>query len=456
MTSAVLPPDGLLRLSLGTRFYGITFRRGEELRETDIREVFLRLEYGLLPGLDLAARLPFRTWEGGPEPFPPSGSGLGDGQVFLRLGLPRFTSFLAGALWAGAALQTGNSKEGLTEGKTSHEAGLSLTFQFWADSSFPEMRLHLNGGYRANRNEATGYGVGLTERFEPWDPLYPAVPPGGSDSDNDFLFLGAAVEFRRETTSLFFEYTEARLPWVSGVDNREYQRMLTGGLRWGRVGGWAIELAYDVSLALEDAQTPFTASYPDLVYHVALSRQFSLGGRDSDGDGLPDRCDRCPAGPEDLDGFADQDGCPDWDNDLDGIPDVLDQAPDSPEDLDGYEDDDGLPDPDNDADGILDRFDDCPDQAEDFDGHNDEDGCPDEFLDGDNDGIEDSADRCPGRAEDKDGFEDEDGCPDIDNDLDGIEDSLDECPNVPEDYDGVSDDDGCPDEPSGDSPRLRE
>ena len=31
--------------------------------------------------------------------------------------------------------------------------------------------------------------------------------------------------------------------------------------------------------------------------------------------------------PEDLDGFEDADGCPDFDNDLDGVPDTLDKCP---------------------------------------------------------------------------------------------------------------------------------
>jgi outer membrane protein OmpA-like peptidoglycan-associated protein len=48
---------------------------------------------------------------------------------------------------------------------------------------------------------------------------------------------------------------------------------------------------------------------------------------DRDGDGLPDWCDLCPDEPEDKDGFADADGCPDPDNDEDGVPDVKDRCP---------------------------------------------------------------------------------------------------------------------------------
>jgi len=46
-----------------------------------------------------------------------------------------------------------------------------------------------------------------------------------------------------------------------------------------------------------------------------------------------------------MDGFEDNDGCPDLDNDKDGIPDKQDKCPNEPETLNGYKDDDGCPDP---------------------------------------------------------------------------------------------------------------
>ena len=167
---------------------------------------------------------------------------------------------------------------------------------------------------------------------------------------------------------------------------------------------------------------------------------------DSDKDLIPDKDDACPFDAEDVDGFEDNDGCPDYDNDMDGIVDTLDKCPDSPEDIDGFEDEDGCPDYDNDNDGIPDTLDQCINLAEDRDGFNDHDGCPE--LDNDMDGIPDSIDRCPDIPEDIDGFEDEDGCPDIDNDMDGIPDTLDLCPNVP----GVKEENGCPES----KPKSRE
>ncbi len=98
---------------------------------------------------------------------------------------------------------------------------------------------------------------------------------------------------------------------------------------------------------------------------------------DGDGDGIPDEADRCPTEPEDMDGFEDEDGCPDLDDDQDGIPDAQDRCPREPEDMDGFEDEDGCPDLDNDQDGILDHLDKCPNEAETLNGEDDDDGCPD-------------------------------------------------------------------------------
>ena len=185
----------------------------------------------------------------------------------------------------------------------------------------------------------------------------------------------------------------------------------------------------------------------DMFHHIELTGSFFVmlgggAGRDSDGDGIPDRGDECPDQPEDIDEFDDSDGCPDRDNDEDGVPDIEDQCPSVAEDKDGWRDADGCPDPDNDGDGLKDLEDGCPDQAEDVDGYKDADGCPE--PDNDSDGIPDERDRCPLEAEDKDGFRDDDGCPEPDNDGDGIPDTQDNCPNAAEEFNGIEDKDGCP------------
>jgi len=114
--------------------------------------------------------------------------------------------------------------------------------------------------------------------------------------------------------------------------------------------------------------------------------------RDRDEDGLSDADDRCPKDAEDLDGFEDDDGCPDPDNDGDGIPDADDGAPNEAEDKDGFEDQDGAPDYDNDGDGIPDVDDRCSNEP----GVAVTKGCPD--PDTDEDGVPDRVDNCPNEA----------------------------------------------------------
>ncbi len=177
-------------------------------------------------------------------------------------------------------------------------------------------------------------------------------------------------------------------------------------------------------------------------YRVLLSIGYGEMNFDDDEDGVANADDACPQIKEDIDGFQDDDGCPDDDNDEDGFKDIDDQCPDKAEDKDGFLDDDGCPDDDNDEDGVLDNDDKCPSEPEDLDGFEDEDGCPE---DNDGDGIADADDQCPNEAEDKDGWKDIDGCPDPDNDADGVLDDKDTCPNVAEDIDGFEDEDGCPD-----------
>ncbi|MFO0645911.1 MAG: OmpA family protein [Polyangiales bacterium] len=103
---------------------------------------------------------------------------------------------------------------------------------------------------------------------------------------------------------------------------------------------------------------------------------------DTDHDGVPDAADRCVAQPETMNGYQDDDGCPDVvndpnDADHDMILGAADRCPNEPEDADGFEDTDGCPEPDNDHDGVLDAADQCPDQAETRNGFQDDDGCSD-------------------------------------------------------------------------------
>jgi OOP family OmpA-OmpF porin len=120
------------------------------------------------------------------------------------------------------------------------------------------------------------------------------------------------------------------------------------------------------------------------------------------------------------------------DRDADGIVDEFDECIDEPEDMDGYRDDDGCPEWDNDNDGVLDRRDGCPDKKEDLDGVDDEDGCPE--YDNDGDLVLDVSDKCPNEY----GPPLSGGCPDRDGDR--VPDSVDQCMRTP----GPKDNNGCP------------
>ena len=171
------------------------------------------------------------------------------------------------------------------------------------------------------------------------------------------------------------------------------------------VGLYRVPLRFDV---------PFEGSLFEL--RVSYTPKTIRRESDRDQDGIGNVEDFCTDEPEDMDGFEDEDGCPDRDNDLDGIPDDVDQCPVFEEDVDGFEDEDGCPDLDNDQDNILDSVDRCPSQPETVNQYQDTDGCPDAQSqpDFDNDGFWDDRDNCPFDPEDVDGFEDDDGCPDPD------------------------------------------
>lgn len=454
-TSGILPADGLLAIQLGMRSCTTVYTIDDQLETIDQFDWLATVEATPRPWLAVRARLPWRSWSGGTGWVPNSGNGIGDGDWQLTLGGPSTLGRFGATIFAGGNIPIGG--DDLGEGVFSPHAGAALTCRLFRGGQAPEMRLHLNVGYRWNKEEENGYGMG-ENGFEPWAPRYPSADFLGGAGENDQMRLRAAIEFRKQTTSLYVEYAQDRFgSWdrfgssdlVGSADligTREQFSSVGAGFRWGVMEGWGLHGSYLVSLIEDDLETDWDPAFPEWVMQVGISRQFGIGGRDRDDDGIVDRHDHCPLFAEDLDGFMDEDGCPDEDNDLDGIPDALDLEPMLPEDIDGFEDHDGRPEYDNDGDGVLDKYDLCPNDPEDIDGHRDEDGCPDDFVDSDKDGVEDSRDRCPNVPEDKDGFADDDGCPDLDNDLDGIPDDEDACPDEPEDYDGVQDDDGCPEE----------
>jgi outer membrane protein OmpA-like peptidoglycan-associated protein len=241
---------------------------------------------------------------------------------------------------------------------------------------------------------------------------------------------------------------------------RVYYRGARDGDEWGPHGliGFRIPLGGRAALRIEgrgdlyssSLLSPANGSAVNLGAAAGLS-VFAFGGRpkDTDGDGVPDRRDDCPATP--IGAQVDLRGCP-LDGDGDGVFNGLDRCPDTPQGA--LVNAAGCPN-DTDADGVFDGIDQCPNTP--AGAVVDPNGCP---IDSDADGVFDGIDQCPDTP--TGATVGPDGCP-ADSDADGVLDGLDLCPDTPagarvdsqgcsldEDRDGVVNAiDQCPGTPQG-------
>jgi OOP family OmpA-OmpF porin len=208
----------------------------------------------------------------------------------------------------------------------------------------------------------------------------------------------------------------------------------TGTIEFG--GGVKLWMTDAVGLRFEARDVSFkpleTTGGQNHFHNMVLGAglTFALGAtpRDTDGDGVPDRKDKCPDTPKGA--TVDASGCP-KDSDGDGVLDGIDQCPDTPKGA--TVDAKGCP-SDADGDGVFDGIDQCADTPK--GATVDAKGCP---SDSDGDGVLDGIDQCPNTP--KGATVDAKGCP-KDSDGDGVFDGLDQCPDTPA---GLKvDSDGCP------------
>ena len=269
-------------------------------------------------------------------------------------------------------------------------------------------------GTHWNLSAGTGVGyVSSTTVIEPFGAI--TWTPNINAGTSPFLTLGGGV---------------TSLRWKSYRATSQYGVHAGVGLRQSLGEKLALRLE-----AREQYEKFSTDAFPNAAFEGIGTVGFSwfLGGgppQDSDGDGVPDKADRCPNTPQGA--IVDARGCP-IDSDNDGVPDGLDKCPNTPSGV--QVDALGCP-VDSDQDGVPDYLDRCVNTPAGV--QVDANGCP---VDSDGDGVADYLDRCPNTPANARPV-DANGCP-VDSDNDGVADYLDRCPNTPANARPV-DANGCP------------
>ncbi|MBQ8267944.1 MAG: thrombospondin type 3 repeat-containing protein [Clostridia bacterium] len=173
-------------------------------------------------------------------------------------------------------------------------------------------------------------------------------------------------------------------------DNTYYETSLGGeysdfGAAMGaRLGIFYLYVASDfIPLAYDSDRVPYKNKEANVSFGLMMTFRNGKAKKDSDGDGVWDRKDKCPETPAEAQGTVDETGCP-KDTDGDGVPDYLDKCPNTDSSM-GEVDETGCP-KDTDGDGVADYLDKCPNTSADAQGAVDENGCP---KDADGDGVAD-------------------------------------------------------------------
>jgi OOP family OmpA-OmpF porin len=179
--------------------------------------------------------------------------------------------------------------------------------------------------------------------------------------------------------------------WAEGSYSNSIVVDLGAGAKYNIDEKWAAFLEARALRAFENNDNHYSAI-------LGVNYKFGFAPKDSDGDGVIDKNDKCPNTAAGI--SVDVNGCA-LDSDNDGVIDAKDKCPATPA-------------------GVK----------------VDANGCA---LDSDNDGVADYLDKCPATPA---GVKvDANGCA-LDSDNDGVADYLDKCPNTPTDV--KVNKDGCP------------
>jgi outer membrane protein OmpA-like peptidoglycan-associated protein len=282
------------------------------------------------------------------------------------------------------------------------------------------------------RKDALYYGGRVGVRLA--SPLWLEVAGGITLNDND-------LKWSHLSGNLLLVSSTTRVvnPFLSvGGGVSEFKPQVSESKHDGVVeaaGGVFVRLTDFLSLRLEARnvlllpKTQWTkAHYDNVILGAGLTFGFGGKAKDSDGDGVPDRLDKCP--DTSVGCVVDATGCP-VDSDGDGVCDGLDKCANTPHGA--RVDANGCP-SDQDGDGVFDGIDKCADTPKGC--QVDATGCP---IDSDGDGVCDGLDQCPGTVTGC--AVDAKGCA-LDSDGDGVCDGLDKCAATP--AGSRVDADGCP------------
>ena len=335
-------------------------------------------------------------------------------------------------LWLLVLLATGlsaSSASAVPEGKFRWITPMVGYGQFADNLSYPFANDSLDDallvGGRIGMNLSDQWGLEFGAAYSP-------AKTARLDQDVTYLNLSGSLMFTPLVWDFGAPYVAAGGGWAQrkadGIDDIHYGTF-EQAIGWRSWFGSNMGLRLEARNVLNVPHENFgSANKADQQYWAGLD--FAWGGvpKDTDGDGVPDRKDKCPDTPTGA--TVDATGCP-MDTDGDGVWDGLDKCPATPKGA--TVDATGCP-SDADGDGVWDGLDKCASTPK--GATVDATGCP---GDADNDGVWNGLDQCPNTP--AGATVDATGCP-KDSDGDGVPDGLDKCPNTSA---GLKvDADGCP------------